>query len=378
MDPRSRPEITNRLAAIRKQRGISASALAATVGVSRQMIYAVESGSYTPNTAVGLRLAQTLGVNMEDLFSLAKEVPAPEPRPRKVTLVPPSEELQAGQAVQLCKVNGRLVAAVSGSTSWYLPASDAAISGNKPVRGTARISIHQPEADFGNRVLLAGCDPAMGMVARYLQSAGVELVLLHQNSSQSLSLLKGGYAHIAGSHLRDDASENSNVAAVNKLFPAKSVALISFALWQEGLVTSTGNPRHIKGVQDLARRDVTIVNREAGSGSRALLDRYLKQLKLDSKAIQGYVRTAPGHLAAAWEVKAGRADCCVSTEASARFFGLNFIPLETVRYDLAVHKRHLTAHGVEVFFDAMNQLTFRRKLRSIGGYDTSVTGTRIQ
>jgi putative molybdopterin biosynthesis protein len=378
MKMKSTPEITNNLAAIRKQRGVSASALAATVGVSRQTIYAIEAGSFSPNTSIGLRLAQTLGVSVEDLFSLAEGPPTREQRSTKVTLLPLSEEFQPGQAVQLCKVNGKLIAAASAPASWYLPASDAAIGGSGTVRGSARIHVHQPEADFENRVLLAGCDPAMSLVAYYMNSTGVELVLLHQNSSQSLALLKAGYAHIAGSHLRNDTSVDSNVGVVNSLFPSRSAALISFALWQEGLVTVAGNPKDIKGVADLARKDINFVNREVGSGSRALLDRYLKRLKLDARSVHGYFRTAPGHLAAAREVKTGSADCCLTTEASARCFGLHFIPLESVRYDLAVRKQQLSTPAVQILFDAINQLSFRRKLQSIGGYDTSVTGSRIQ
>jgi putative molybdopterin biosynthesis protein len=365
-------EITNRLAAIRKQRGVSAAALAEMTGVSRQTIYAVEAGSYIPNTAVGLRLAQVLGVRVEDLFSLTVEPPASQSRTRKATLLPPGEEPQPGQAVQVCGVNGKLVAAAASPAAWYFSASDGVISGKNSVR------LHEPEADLGKRVLFAGCDPAMGVLARYLQAAGIELVLLHQNSLQSLSLLKSGLAHVAGSHLRDDSSGDSNVSVVNRLFPGRSVALVSFAVWQEGLVTATGNPKHIKGVPDLTRTDVTFINRETGSGSRALLESHLKRLKLDARAVHGYLRTAPGHVAAAWEVKTGNADCCFATEAAARCYGLHFIPLQSVRYDLAVRARQLKTPEVQTLLDVINQLSFRRKLQSLGGYDTSVTGARIQ
>ncbi len=55
------PEIENHLGTLRQKRGISAAQLARTVGVTRQTIYAMEAGSYVPNTAVALRLAQALG-----------------------------------------------------------------------------------------------------------------------------------------------------------------------------------------------------------------------------------------------------------------------------------------------------------------------------
>jgi molybdate-binding protein/DNA-binding XRE family transcriptional regulator len=363
-------EITNKLAAIRKQRGLSASALAAAVGITRQTIYAVEAGTYIPNTATGLRLAQALGVRVDELFALAEAEPAP--RPHHACLLPISQDLQLGQPVQLCEVNGNLVAVPSAITSWHLPPSDGVVASGKTMRGRTPISMHNSESEFENRLLVAGCDPAMGIVAQHLQAAGVELIAMQQNSSQSLALLKGGYVHLAGTHMR------TNLGPVNRLFPAKSAALISFAVWQEGLVMANGNPKRIQSVEDLLRQDITFINREAGSGSRALLDSHLKKLGVQSEVFAGNLRTAPGHLAAAWSVKTGSADCCIATESAARFFGLHFMALESVRYDLVVRQQQLSAPRVELLLNVINELSFRRKLQNLGGYDTSVTGVRIQ
>ena len=346
------------------------------VGVSRQTVYAIERGSYIPNTTVGLRLARALAVRVEDLFSLPDPLKS-ERQSENVTLLPSWQAPHPGQPVQLCDVDGHLVASPAALPSWYLPASDAVIAGRPPVRNKAKVRLHEPEANFSNRLLLAGCDPAMAVLARYLQPAGIELVLVHQNSSQSLSLLKRGHVHIAGTHLRSEITGESNVSAIGKLFPADSVAAISFAAWEEGLVVANGNPKHIKGVADLARKSVTFVNREPGAGSRFVLDTHLKRLQLDSTHIRGYDRTAPGHLAAAWEIKAGAADCCVATKAAARVFGLDFIPLETSRYDLVVRKRHLKLPSIQALFDVMNRLSFRLELNNVGGYNTAVTGGRI-
>ena len=369
-------EITNKLAAVRKQRALPASALARMAGVTRQTIYSIERGSYIPNTAVGLRLARVLAVGIEDLFSLP-ECLEPERKSENVTLLPSFEELHPGQPVQLCDVGGRLMAAPSALQPWYLPASDAVISERSFVRGKAKVHLHQPAMDFRNRLLLAGCDPAMAVLARSLQPAGIELILLHQNSSQSLSLLKRGSVHIAGTHLRDERTGELNVSAINQLFPANSVVAISFAAWEEGLVVANGNPKHIEGMQDLARKDIRLINRELGAGSRFLLDSRLKQLKLDPKRVRGYHRTAPGHLAAAWEVKTGAADCCIATRTAACIFGLNFIPLESSRYDLVVRKQHLKLPGIQALFDVINRLSFRLELNGVGGYNTAVTGGRI-
>ena len=58
-------DVTNQVRAFRTQRGLSGAELAERVGVSRQTIHAIESGAYTPNTTVALRLARELVDAME-------------------------------------------------------------------------------------------------------------------------------------------------------------------------------------------------------------------------------------------------------------------------------------------------------------------------
>ena len=369
-------DVTNQLAVLREQRGLSVAALAGVVGVTRQTIYAIEKGSYVPNTAVGLRLARALAVSVEELFRLPEQAKG-EPQTESATLLPSFEEVRPGQPVQLCEVDGQLMAAPSAPAAWYLPASDGVVRSRTPVRSKARVDLHEPGANFGERILLAGCDPAVALIARHLQEASIEVVLLHQNSWQSLSLLQRGQVHVAGTHLRDAETGESNQSAIDDLFPAGSVAAVSFAVWQEGLVVANGNPKDIRGVEDLARPEVRFVNREAGAGSRKLLDDLLQRAKVDAQRVRGYERTAPGHLAAAWEVKTGAADCCLATQAAARVLGLEFLALETARYDLVVRKQHLNLPGIEALFELINRLSFRQELASVGGYDTGITGKRI-
>jgi molybdopterin molybdotransferase/putative molybdopterin biosynthesis protein len=370
------PDIENHLATLRHKRGISAAQLARTVGVTRQTIYAMEAGSYIPNTAVALRLAQALEVKVEDLFALPQAEPAGL-RSEEVTLLPGSESLHPGQPVQLCRVNKRLVASPPSPVPWYFPVSDAVVAGKHPKNGRTDVQVFDAAEDFRNRVLIAGCDPGISVLAHHVQSAGVELVLAHRNSSQSLKLLKEGCVHIAGTHLRDESSGESNLPEIGRLFPRNSVAVITFAVWEEGIVTAAGNPQSIQAIEDLARRDVTIVNREKGAGSRALLDSHLKLLKIDPKNVRGYDRIAPGHLPAAWEVQSGQADCCIATRAAARVFGLGFIPLVSERYDLAIRRQHLDMPSIQTLLDTLNRSNYRRELESLGGYDTRAAGQRL-
>lgn len=87
--------------------------------------------------------------------------------------------------------------------------------------------------------------------------------------------------------------------------------MISFAVSEEGLVTQKKTPKGIHSVQDLGRKNVTFINREPGSGMRVLLDSALSKAGIRSSGRRN--RVAYGHLAAAWQVYLGAADCCVAT-----------------------------------------------------------------
>jgi molybdate-binding protein/DNA-binding XRE family transcriptional regulator len=368
-------EIASHLAALRRQRGLSAIRLAELVGVSRQTIYAIEAGTYVPNTAVALLLARALETTVEQLFRLPDEL-GPALRSESAVMLPGSDA-GAGQPVRLCRVDKRLVASPPSPVPWYFPATDAVVEDEPSAKGRSTVRVFQPDEDFANRILVAGCDPGISVLSRHAEAAGIELVLAHRNSSRALALLKDGDVHVAGTHLRDEASGESNLPAVSRLFAKNSVAVISFAVWEEGIVAARNNPKAIRGIEDFARPDVIIVNRDKGSGSRALLDSGLKKFGIGSGSVQGYESEAPGHLAAAFQVYSRVADCCLATRAAARVFGLYFIPLTTERYDLVIRKRHLELPRIQNLLDTLSRSAFRRELEGLGGYDTQVTGNRL-
>src|SRR5881227_1876289 len=93
--------VENRLAEIRKGRGIGASDLARRVNVSRQTIYAIETGTYVPNTEVALHLARELEVPVDELFSLnAGNQKSPESLTAEVL---GAGESAKGQPVRICQ-----------------------------------------------------------------------------------------------------------------------------------------------------------------------------------------------------------------------------------------------------------------------------------
>lgn len=366
-------ETRTQLNAIRQQRGIPAAQLAKRVGVSRQTIYAIEAGDYVPNTTLALQMAQILEVRVEDLFQI--EADEASPPPMTVDLIGGRQTDGKGQPVQLCRVGKRMIGVSTFPQPLTLPVADGVIVQSSKRTRQAKVHVFQSGATEGKRLLIAGCDPGISMLAQHLaRFDDVDLVVAPSSSQQALEWLKQGSVHIAGSHLRDGSSGEYNLPTIKRLFPQGVVKVVTFALWEQGLVLARGNPKEIRGIGDLGRKNVQIVNREKGAGSRELLDQQLREAGIASGGVNGYTRIAHGHLPAALAVSLGEADCCIATRSAARAFGLSFVPLSTERYDLVIHRHHARLPAVQALLDVLNRAAIRRKLEMLAGYDMSHTG----
>jgi molybdopterin molybdotransferase/putative molybdopterin biosynthesis protein len=370
-------DVRNRLAEVRQRRGLSAAELASRAGVKRQTIYAIEAQRYIPNTMVALRLAKILEVSVEDMFSIAMPSPAAQESTPVDLLAGQAESGHAYQPVRLAKVGKRLIGVPSPPVFGELPAADAIITGRSR-GGRALVRPIRDEADAKNRLIVAGCDPAMPVLARQVRKQGnIELIIAMCSSRQALEWLEERKIHIAGTHLSDKSAGGSNLEVIRSFFPRRDVRIVTFASWEEGLVVAAGNPKGILEVGDLARPEIAIINREVGSGARVLLDSSLKREGIPPGKIRGYGQTTGGHVVAAWHVHSGKADCCIATRAAARVFGLHFLPLACERYDLVIPEKCFDLPAVQVVLNALNRASFRGELETLGGYDTSQTGRLV-
>src|ERR1035438_9261369 len=114
--------IRNRLAETRKRRGVGAADLAGRVHVSRQTIYAIEAGTYVPNTEVALNLARELEVTVEELFSLQEGAGEP-PESLDADLLSALAPAKR-QPVRICQVGSRWVGIPVSASPYYLPEAD--------------------------------------------------------------------------------------------------------------------------------------------------------------------------------------------------------------------------------------------------------------
>jgi putative molybdopterin biosynthesis protein len=372
-------EMQNNLEKLRRAKGLAASQLAAEVGVGRQTIYAIEAGSYMPNTMVSLRLAKVLGVSVEDIFQIPAKKEALPRRMDAIFLGVPELTLPRNP-LRLCDVDGRVIAVAADSGNWGLAPADAVFIQpiSDPKRNVnATVEVLGESWNNAGRILLAGCDPSAPILAGALEERGCELVISYQNSARSLDLLGEKLVHVAGTHLLNETSSKTDLLPLTRMFPRNSVAVFSYAIWEEGLIVAQGNPKEIFGVRDLVRKDIRIVNREPGSGSRQLLDKQLSKYRVARSKVRGYDQIALGHLPAVRQVYAGEVDCCIGIEAGARSVGLDFIALHRRPYHLVIQRKNLEMQPVQALLETLRRSSFRREVEACTGYEMSTAGDRL-
>lgn len=370
-------ELRNNLKQVRTRLGLSQQDLADAAGVTRQTIGAVESGLYAPSATVAIRLARVLGCPVESLFWLE------DGRPEVAAT--PAEGFPAGDSVRLAmaRVGGRWVAhPLAGEQAFrteLIPADgEGRLFPGAAAGGGASVQVRllDESENVAKTVVLAGCTPALSLWARAAErwNPGLRVHWVFANSRAALRHVERGEVHGGGMHLFDPESGEYNLPFVHRWLPGRPVVLVNLGVWEEGLLVRPGNPLAIRTAADLAQPGVRIVNREAGAGSRHLLERALQQEGVDPTAVAGFDRVVGDHVAVAAAVAAGQADAGVSAASIAAAFGLGFVPLQQVRYDMVFPKEYLTEAPVQQLIGSLGHRWVRSQLEALGGYDASRTG----
>ena len=180
---------------------------------------------------------------------------------------------------------------------------------------------------------------------------------------------------MASSHLWDGETGEYNVPYVKRLLPGVPSVVVHLTYRTQGFYVAKGNPKRIRSWADLSNPGIVLVNREKGAGSRVLLDEHMKLLGIDSKKIAGYGNEVQSHIAVASAIARGRADVTVGSEKIARQVdGIDFVPLQTERYDLVVKKAAFETRPIQVMMGILESGIMRDEFAGLGGYDTSDMG----
>jgi molybdate-binding protein/DNA-binding HxlR family transcriptional regulator len=245
----------------------------------------------------------------------------------------------------------------------------------KYYRATQRaIFVHQavlPEIPAGKiGITIGSMDSGVRRLAEFFTKNQAQFTLLPVplSSLDGLVALRQGLCQMSTCHLIDPKSNEYNRSFVRHLFPGQSMALVEVFRREEGLIVKPGNPLGIKSLEDLRRADIQFVNRESGSGVRQWLDIRLESLGIQADRINGYAQVVHSHNAVARTVHNGKADTGLGIAASAKEFGMGFIPLYEEPYEIVLPQGMLAEASYAPFFEYLNSGEFRHAVRHLDGY----------
>lgn len=236
--------------------------------------------------------------------------------------------------------------------------------------------LRDPE-EIERTILCTGShDLSVGVLEDQLKLRHPELKIAATNvgSLGGLLALQRGETHIAGTHLLDSQSGDYNVPDIKRTIPTLAVVLVHVARREQGLLVPRGNPKRIAGLSELAKKEITFINRQSGSGTRVLLDFELKRHGIDACAIRGYEREEFTHMAVGVAIVSGLADVGLGVRSAANALGLQFIPVAEEQYDLLFWRPFFESERGEQLLEVIRSDGFKKAVTSLGGYDTRSTG----
>lgn len=201
-----------------------------------------------------------------------------------------------------------------------------------------------------------------------LAASGVVTEFRYCGNTEALASLKMEACDAAGFHVPDGEFAAEAVAHYRQWLDAPSQKLIGIAVRRLGLMIAKGDPMKIYGIRDLARPDVRFVNRQAGSGTRFLLDLLLEKDGVDPSRVHGYEHCELTHAAVAAYVASGMADAGFGVETPARHFKLDFVPLKTEHYYLLCDERSLETPAVRAMLEIVRSEGFKAAVNRLPGY----------
>jgi putative molybdopterin biosynthesis protein len=237
---------------------------------------------------------------------------------------------------------------------------------------TVEVELLRPLSEIDETAVVIGShDIALDVLANHLKVKypGAGLSSAHVGSLGGLLALQRGEAHLAGTHLLDEATGEYNVSYIQKHLPGHGAVLLNLAYREQGFITAPGNPDRITGFEDLAREGIRFVNRQRGAGTRVLLDYHLRLAGIRPEQVDGYGREEYTHMAVAAAVASGTAECGLGIRAAASALGLGFVPVAEERYDLCILKEYWDKPLVRRLLDVVDDPGFRAAVQALGGYD---------
>ncbi|MFP4588397.1 MAG: molybdopterin biosynthesis protein [Candidatus Acetothermia bacterium] len=196
---------------------------------------------------------------------------------------------------------------------------------------------------------------------------------LNRGSKGGVNAISRGIADLAGLHIWTEAGYN--IPYLKELNTAEKATLVKGYNRTQGLMVAPGNPKDIDSVEDLLTRNLSIINRNAGSGTRLLFDNLLSEAarglgEIEERipeTLQGYNVEVSTHNAVAAAVNAGKADVGLGIETVAREKGLHFLELKEEEYDILIRNEIMDTPAGKEFREKLASEEFHTILDSLPG-----------
>jgi len=339
---------------IRRQNGFTQQELSSASGVSRATISAIESGHCSPSVQIAIQLAHALRTTVESIFGKTGQSPYD-----RLARPPGSNEDRFWCADVF---EQRIAFPVEMPFASWAP-HDGLLSTARSKPGDSHLAV--------NTLVVASCDPFIGLIRDELAKQGVRLISLQRTSRESLRLLELGLVHMAGIHFGSDQSSTQNYDAVTQLRKFSPYKLLRYATWNAGVASSENYDSYT--IERIINTDCRWINRPMGSSARASLDEILRT-RTSTQAVIGYTNEANSHQAVADIINCGAADAGWILEAVASSQSLSFRPVKKEFYDLCFSGQFEEDPRYRAFLDLVRSSEFRNLFRAIPGIETRNAG----
>ncbi len=211
-------------------------------------------------------------------------------------------------------------------------------------------------------VIMGSHDVALDVVVGALAERGFHARTIAVGSLGGVAAAERGQCDVAPVHLVDPAT-----GIYNKHLLSPGLTLVPGWRRMQGFVFRPGDARFEGGSADaalkaaLADPAVLMVNRNAGSGTRVLVDGLLHGAKP-----AGYANQPRSHNAVAAAIAQSRADWGVAIEPVARMYGLSFLPIAPEHYDFLLVEARRERPAVQAFLHVLHDKTTRERIGALG------------
>ena len=235
------------------------------------------------------------------------------------------------------------------------------------------------QAGMCDQIIICGQDMVLDLLANRLnQCIGENVFRSYKGSYNALYAMYQGEVNVATAHLWHGKTNSYNIPYISSMLPGTDLVVLHLLKRKQGFYVQKGNPKNIQSFEDLKRSDITIVNREPGSGVRVLIDEKLRQAGIPTQEVNGYQDIVSSHLEAAAAVNRGDADVAVGSEKhSLSVPGIDFLFIQEESYDMVIRKEDFLKKPYQKMIEIIRSSEYQKEVAGLGGYNVENMGKII-